>query len=91
MTRINQHLKQGLRRVAVLALLLVILNSMLCTARASQYPTTWDLRQIYASTDEWYADFERVEQLIQGHAEYKGNLMTPRQSPNILTGSTWAS
>lgn len=74
MTRINQRLKQGLRRVAVLALLLVILNSMLCTARASQYPTTWDLGQIYASTDEWYADFERVEQLIQGHAEYRGQL-----------------
>lgn len=69
-------LKHGINRIrrAAILLLALIMCVVASPVRASQYPTSWDLSQIYAGTDEWQADFERVQQLIQGHAEYRGQL-----------------
>lgn len=62
----------------ILSLILAMLMCLMCTAAntafAREYTTTWDLTQIYETADDWQADYDRVEQLIQGHTEYRGKL-----------------
>lgn len=61
---------------ALLALVMSIVGVAVCPAGAQggAYPVEWDLSGLYASTEEWQADYERAGELIQGHAEYRGRL-----------------
>ena len=58
----------------ILAMLMCLTCTAANTAFAQDYTTTWDLTQIYETADDWQADYDRVEQLIQGHSEYRGKL-----------------
>lgn len=62
------------RSLALLAIIMAMVMSLVSCASALAYPTEWALDDIYASEAEWQADFDRIGELIQGHSEYRGKL-----------------
>ena len=41
---------------------------------AGKYPIKWELDTIYAGTDEWYADYDKVMELLPKYNDYRGKL-----------------
>ena len=39
-----------------------------------KYPTTWDLKSVYASEEEWQADYDKAMEMLSGYDKFKGNL-----------------
>ena len=68
------------RKLCILLALVLALGCCLNTtmAEAGKYPTQWELTEIYASVDEWQADYDKVNELIQGHEAYRGKLSDAR-------------
>ncbi len=44
------------------------------TTQEGKYPVTWDLDSIYASTDEWQADYDKAMKLIEKYDSFRGTL-----------------
>ena len=38
------------------------------------YPVTWDLEQIYATPDDWQADYDKAWEMLDKYSEFKGKL-----------------
>jgi len=54
------------------------------TPAEGKYPTSWDLTQIYETTEAWYADYERALELASTQSAYRGTLNTPEGIYNAL-------
>jgi oligoendopeptidase F len=39
-----------------------------------KYPVTWDLESIYASEEEWQADYDKVMEMLDGYDQFRGTL-----------------
>ena len=64
-------MKRGLALLLTLALLL----SVIVTATAEEtLPTTWDISSVYASVDEWQADYGTVMEMLNNYEQYRGKL-----------------
>lgn len=65
------------RLLAVLLALALSLTCCLSAAAEGKYPTQWDLTEIYASVDEWQADYDRVmEEMLPQIETFRGTLNT---------------
>ena len=60
----------------VLTALLATLLALTCApaALAEQYTTSWDLTQLYATVDDWYADYNAVQAAFDDYEQYRGRL-----------------
>ena len=56
--------------------LALILSCCLGAAAEDKYPTQWDLTEIYASADEWQADYDKVMAMLPEYEAYRGTLNT---------------
>lgn len=69
---------KNMRRMLSLLLALIMsvgcLSASIAVGDAEKYPVSWDLSALYASKEDWQADYDRVEEMIQGHTEYRGKL-----------------
>lgn len=43
-------------------------------AGKEKYPVTWDLESIYASEEEWQADYDKVMSMLDGYDQFRGKL-----------------
>lgn len=67
------------RLIAFMMCLVLLVSAALAEAPAEgKYPTSWDLTQIYAATDDWYADYERAMALVPEEGLHRGTLHTPQ-------------
>lgn len=41
---------------------------------AGKYPVTWDLDSVYASEEEWQADYDKAMEMLSGYDKFKGKL-----------------
>ena len=39
-----------------------------------KYPVTWDLESVYASEEEWQADYDKAMAMLSGYDKFKGKL-----------------
>lgn len=60
----------------VMALVMCVgcMNADIAAGNSEKYTVHWDLSALYSSNEEWQTDYDRVEELIQGHAGYRGRL-----------------
>ena len=60
------------KRIAAFLLALVLaMGCLTALAEGDAYPTKWDLTELYASEDEWMADYDAAMELIHA-AGYDG-------------------
>ena len=67
------------------------LSASIAVGDAEKYPVSWDLSALYASKEDWQADYDRVEEMIQGHTEYRGKLDNAQTILEYIRSSTWVS
>lgn len=67
------------RIVSVLLALSIVASTPMTALGAPQtkeLPTEWDLDSIYASVDEWQADYDAVMKMLDQYANFRGTLNT---------------
>lgn len=66
-------MKKGL---ALFLTFVLLLSVMVAASAESTLPTTWDLTSVYASVDEWQADYDTVMGMLNNYEQYRGTLNT---------------
>ncbi|MGN0743075.1 MAG: M3 family metallopeptidase, partial [Candidatus Fimadaptatus sp.] len=65
------------KRIAAFLLALVMaMGCLTALAEGNTYPTKWDLTEIYASEDEWMADYDAVMEMLPQLESFRGTLNT---------------
>lgn len=72
-------MKKWLSILLALAILFAGAPAMAKAAKPEALPTAWDLTDLYASDDAWYAALADTEMRAPGLAEYRGKLSDPRE------------
>lgn len=62
------------RGLALLLALVLLLSAMVTASAEGTLPTTWDLTSVYASVDEWQADYDTVMKMLDNYEQYRGKL-----------------
>ncbi len=63
-----------LRRLALLLTLALLLSVVVTAASEETLPTTWDISSVYASVDEWQADYDTVMEMLNNYEQFRGKL-----------------
>ncbi len=64
-----------MKKVLALLLTLALLLPVAVTAAAAEtLPTTWDIASVYASVDEWQADYDTVMEMLNRYEQFRGRL-----------------
>ena len=64
-----------MKKALALVLTLALLLSVMVTAAAEEsLPTTWDISSVYASVDEWQADYDTVMEMLNNYEQFRGKL-----------------
>ena len=65
------------KRIAAFLLALILaMGCLTALAEGDAYPTKWDLTELYASEDEWMADYDAAMELIPQIESFRGTLNT---------------
>ena len=63
-----------LRGLSLLLTLALLLSVVVTPASAETLPTTWDISSVYASVDEWQADYDTVMEMLNNYEQFRGKL-----------------
>ena len=80
-------MKKGLALFLTLALLL---SAVVAASAEGALPTTWDLTSVYASVDEWQADYDTVMEMLDNYEHYRGKLNNARGIYDYLQFSSYS-
>lgn len=60
----------------ILAVMVMVISCSAAWAQApaAGLPDSWDLEQVYASVDEWQADYDTVMEMLNQYEDFRGNL-----------------
>ena len=64
------------RITAFLLALILAMGCLTALAEGDAYPTKWDLTELYASEDEWMADYDAAMEMIPQIESFRGKLNT---------------
>ena len=50
------------------------LDKYIQTSESGKYPVKWDLKSVYATEEEWQADYDKAMDMLSGYDKFKGKL-----------------
>ena len=62
------------KTLSILLAVVLLLSAAAPAMAEDKLPTQWDLSVIYASVDEWQADYDRVMEMLDRYEQYRGKL-----------------